>query len=307
MSLGKAVSLLIAVPLAALGFAFAGADSPAVAQAGVSSPPPVREGSTADGLPVYRLAGSARPLRVRPTGSMFAAEYRFVWRGRARSFRVYVPTGLTGSAPTVLALHGLYQSSSTAQGMMRFQDIATARHFVVAYPQGWSSSWNAGRCCGQDLRAQVDDVSFLGQVQRYLGDIYPTNIHRRYLAGFSNGGMMAALVACSAPTQWAAVALVSAAHLSTCRPSAVSPVPFMHVHGTADSVVPYAGTRYSAFLRSPVPSVAQTNALWSSAGGPVKAVRIVGGSHEWPNLHSTAGAHYDTTSSVWDFFSSYQK
>jgi polyhydroxybutyrate depolymerase len=290
--LGGALAVLAAVGLPA-GAASADGSTPA-------PPGQVAAGTTADGLPVLELPPGAVPTAV-AAGTGLVAEYRTTFAGLPRSFRVFVPEGLSGPAPLVVALHGLDQTARSAQTYMHLQDLPAARRAVVVYPQGWRASWDAGRCCGRAVPARVDDLAFLREVVRLVGEVVPVDPARRSLVGFSNGGMMASRAACGDPRTWASVVLVSAAHVASCRPAPGGGVAVLHVHGDADSVVPWAGLSYSRFLGTGLPSVAQTDGLWRRSGASVRTVRLVGAGHGWQTAAPLRGAAYDTSASVLAF------
>lgn len=276
--------------------------SPGAAAAGdVPADPPaqVEAGTTSDGLPVLQLAPRALPSPGAPGGVM--AEYRTTFQGLPRSFRLFVPAGLRGPAPLVVALHGLDQTSRSASTYMHLQDLPSAGGVVVVYPQGWRASWDAGRCCGRAVPARVDDLAFLREVVRLVGAVVPVDPARRALVGFSNGGMMASRAACGDPHAWSTLVLVSAAHVASCRPAPGSRVAVLHVHGDADGVVPWAGLSYSRFLGTGLPSVAQTDALWRRTGTSVRTVRLAGAGHGWQTAAPARGAAYDTSAQVLAF------
>jgi poly(3-hydroxybutyrate) depolymerase len=149
--------------------------------------------------------------------------------------------------------------------------------------------------------AGVDDLGFLREVVRLVGAVVPVDPARRSLVGFSNGGMMASRAACGDPRTWAAVVLVSAAHVASCRPAPGGGVAVLHVHGDADGTVPWAGLSYSRFLGTGLPSVAQTDALWRRSGTSVRTVRLAGVGHGWQTAVPRRGVAYDTSTQVLAF------
>lgn len=264
----------------------------------------VLSGRDSDGTPQYRLAPGAPPFPVRPITAPYRADYVVSIDGHDRVFRLYVPTGLHGRpVPLVMALHALYSDRRKASAAMRWDALADRNGFVVVYPQGVSASWNAGRCCGRARTDAVDDVSALIEVQRLVGHAHPVDPRRRYVTGLSNGAMMALSLACARPDVVAAVLVVAGAHTDPCRPRRA--VPVMQVHGSADEVVPYDGTAYSDFLSTRLPSVRDTQSLWSSVPGATAASvwvhRVAGGGHGWTQPAGTAGGPYDTTGHGWQF------
>lgn len=282
------VVLLLAVAAVAAGVSVPAARAQ-------SAPEPVYLGTDDTGVPRYRLPAGASPL----PGPQ-RTDYFVTVGGRERVFRLHVPSGLDeGPVPLVAGLHALYSDRRKAEAVMDWQRLAPGQ-FVLVYPQGLDASWNAGRCCGRSSDEGVDDVAVLTEVLRLAGRAHPVDPRRRYVTGLSNGGMMALALACARPDVVAAVLAVAAAHMTPCRPG--RGVPLMQVHGTGDSVVPYGGTAYSDFLRTRVPSVADTQNLWRRANTtplrPTAVVRLEGGPHAWPTTS------YDTTGRGWTFLRS---
>ena len=244
--------------------------------------------------------------------------------GTLRSYRLYVPGALPAArkVPLVLALHGLSGTPAGMAKMTGFDALAERHGFVVAYPEGRWSSWNAGTCCGDASAAGVDDVGFLTDVVRTLSLTLPVDPARVYAAGFSNGGMMALRLGCERPDVFAAVASVTGTLQAPCRPSA--PVSALQVTGGADGLVPYRGQPWSEALRAsltPVPvavgalergalcsglpartrsGAAEVRSYASCAGGAsVRLAVLPRESHVWPTAsrHGWAG-----TEEVWRFF-----
>lgn len=174
--------------------------------------------------------------------------------------------------PLILALHG---GGSTPVDMARFCRLAETAGdygFATVYPSGSGPSpdfltWNAGSCCGHAARREVDDVGFVDRLIDQLLQEYAFDASRVYVAGMSNGGMMAYRLAAELPTRIAAIACV--AGCLACEVVPLSrPVPAIHFHGTADDFVPYQGGAGSRSLRQvDFASTAQTMQAWCSAAG----------------------------------------
>ncbi len=223
----------------------------------------------------------------------YLADYTLDIGGRERSYRVFVPTGLVGPAPYVVAMTGLSMTGDP-ENYMHWRALAQRKHFIVLQPRGYGASWNAGVCCGPAVREGVDDRAALTAMIASASHVYPLNTKRLYLVGFSNGGMMALDYACRYPDRVAGVGVVSSAFVSRCR--ATRAVPVMHVHGERDTVLPLRGG-YSKHLRRRVPSQAGTLRVFDSldrkAGVPQKSVVLPRGAHDWQRRDSAA--RYDTT------------
>jgi poly(3-hydroxybutyrate) depolymerase len=93
----------------------------------------------------------------------------------------------THSRVGVVVLHSYLRSASelVEQG---WSTLADKENYVAIYPFR-DASWNAGLCCGTGAHTNRDDVAWLTNVITTLKAKY--GLDRIYLAGNSNGGMMA--------------------------------------------------------------------------------------------------------------------
>jgi polyhydroxybutyrate depolymerase len=142
-----------------------------------------------------------------------------------------------------LDLHGFTSSASGQANLSGFRRKSDEEGFIVAWPQGVSSSWNAYGCCGTADSQNIDDVGFLKAVVGRISALGNINHSRVYVTGLSNGGFMSHRLACEAADVFAAAAPVSAPlnldDPTQCRP--VRPITVVHYHGLRDSTVPYNG------------------------------------------------------------------
>jgi len=210
---------------------------------------------------------------------------RFEQEGLLRAYVLYVPSTLVHSpgyqAPLLLVLHGLTQTPTAAERDTEFDAVAERNRVVVAYPAAYRDSWNAGTCCGKAAAENLDDVAFLDNVIARIEAARAINTRRVYLAGFSNGGMMAYRYACERAGSVAAVAVASASLVTrTCRPA--RPISVAHFHGSADEAVPFGGTGNSRTLHSPLRSAPSSTGYFARRDGcsaTTKATRL--------NAHAT--------------------
>jgi polyhydroxybutyrate depolymerase len=261
--------------------------------------------------------------------------------GLQRTFHVYLPPSLSLSAPVplVVFLHGGYGSGTQAERSYGWDAEADRQHFVVVYPDGLDHAWNAGGgCCGKPATEHVDDVAFVGDVVTTLEQKLPIDPRRVYATGISNGGIMSYELACDT-TLFAAIGPDSATLLGSCpSPARLSVI---HVHGTADTRIPYQGGEGSGSAHIDGPSVPSVVAGWEKVddcaspavttsgsvtttvascpdGRAVELVTIAGAGHQWPggvdkpllqrllqvDPPSTA---IDATSTIWAFFAAHPK
>jgi polyhydroxybutyrate depolymerase len=161
-----------------------------------------------------------------------------------RSYELHVPPGYDGTTPlpVVLNFHGFTSNGAGQQAGTNMNATADREGFIVAYPNGLDDSWNAGICCGLSARFGVDDVGFTREIIADISARGCIDESRIYATGMSNGGFLAHRLGCEAADVIAAVAPVAAVlgiDESDCAPS--RPIPIMHLHGTADPLVPVDG------------------------------------------------------------------
>jgi polyhydroxybutyrate depolymerase len=150
--------------------------------------------------------------------------------------------------PLVVVLHG-YGASGFVQeayfglGVLPMTDQA----FVVA-PNGLVDStgnqfWNADPACCDFDHKNPDDVGYIGGLIDDIIATWPVDPFGVYVIGHSNGGYMAYRMACERAdviTNIVVLAGGAASDPTTCHPHL--PVGVLHMHGTADTTVPYDPT-----------------------------------------------------------------
>jgi polyhydroxybutyrate depolymerase len=223
--------------------------------------------------------------------------------GYTRTFHLYRPPALLVPAPFVVMLHGGFGSGLQAERSYGWDAAADAGRFVVAYPDGFGRAWNSGGgCCGQPAARGIDDVAFIAEMVEAMGRRIPIDRRRIYATGISNGGMMTYALACNTAI-FAAIGPVAATQLGNCR--SPRPLSIVHVHGTADTRIPYAGGQGSGAARIDGPAVQTVIERWrqidgcgpqsvtqhgvvtksvatSPRGLGVELVTIFGAGHQWP-------------------------
>ena len=252
--------------------------------------------------------------------------------GLLRSYLLYLPPDYreTTRYSLVLNFHGHGSNPFIQQRVSGFTTLARQQGFIVAYPWGAigpdrSTGWDTGL----PGRAQVDDVLFASDLLNHLQATLCVDPQRIFATGFSNGGGMTNLLACTLDERIAAFAPVSGSYPPVpggCHPQ--RPVPILEFHGTADRIVPYAG---NARRREPeIPLWLQqwasrdvcaqgptmfyryrsvTGQEWTHCQGGVVVIgyRIPGEGHLWPLvlIHLRPGnlsAPYTAAQVIWSFF-----
>ena len=261
--------------------------------------------------------------------------------GASRTFHLYRPQGLAGPAPLVVMMHGGFGTGEQAERDYNWDAEADGGHFLVAYPDGEGRAWNAGSCCGEPQRTNLDDVGFITAMVSDIEQQIPIDPARVYATGMSNGAMMALRLGCQTDA-FAAIAPVAGTLLTGC--SNAPPTSVLQIHGTADDRVPYNGGPGKAFAangnpRVDGPSVESVNATWrsidgcgspnSTTAGPddkvstqiagcpngrtVELISVAGAGHQWPGgvakpvLQQLVGlpapsTALNATDTIWQFF-----
>lgn len=168
--------------------------------------------------------------------------------GYTRRYILISPVGLDSQTPVplLIALHGFTGTAAQFMSSARFESTTPKRAMIVAYPDGFGAelglpqSWNAGGCCSILSPDAIDDVAFIAQLIAAISKTSNVDPTRIWVAGHSNGAMMAYRVACELSATITAVAAgAGALMVPTC--AANRPVSMIHVHGKADATVPLAG------------------------------------------------------------------
>jgi polyhydroxybutyrate depolymerase len=257
--------------------------------------------------------------------------------GETRTYEVELPANVVAKPALIVMLHG---HGGTGAQMRRYKDMGqvTGDAAVIVYPDGVDRGWSDGRT----IRNSQDDIGFLRRLIATVHAAYGTDPKRIYVAGMSNGAMMALRVACQMP-EVAAVAAVSGGlpvqWKDDCRPA--HPVSVLGIDGTADPIVPFDGGGVYNDRNGDVLSAAETVATfaradgcgagrtlaptavasdgtsatferWSdcAAGTSVELATVHGGGHGWPGgrqyfpkrLVGTVSQAFDANAYIWDFF-----
>ncbi len=131
-----------------------------------------------------------------PTGAN-SVERTLVIDDTSRRYKLYVPSGLTGPAPLIVAVHGGQSSPEIFEPQTGWTGFAQANKVIVAYPQG-SKNEGAGKWAWEFARNVGPDVEFLRTVAHDIAATYCVQPKRVHFAGHSNGGQMTSRMACDA-------------------------------------------------------------------------------------------------------------
>jgi polyhydroxybutyrate depolymerase len=261
----------------------------------------------------------------------------FNHNGVDRVYFYYVPSDYSTdqSLPLLLVLHGLTQTGGGVMDITNFNEIAEQEKFIAVYPSGLSNAWNANMNVSVST---ADDKGFLEALISYFQQNFNTNPYQQYLCGFSNGAFMSHKMACESDLCFAAIATVSGTMSDTvyanCNPSHKTSV--LHIHGTADAVVPYNGgvatgasvemilEKWRNYLGcaqgTTTIDLPNTNLFdlssaqritYSACGGQaLEHIKVSGGGHQWPGISTwnggvgTINMDFYSPQIIWEFLAS---
>lgn len=280
---------------------------------------------------ILAAAGCAQPnTATLPSKAPGKYKETVVVGGLTREFNLRVPKAYdaTKPLPLVVLLHGWTGNMNIVEQYTKFGDKADKEGFFLAAPQGLGErpGWNVG-WIDLSFKAQ-DDIAFLTKLLDKVEGEVGVDKSRIFLAGHSNGAMLAHLAASKLSKRVAAIGAVAGSIGFPGRPNFAEklipapqdPVSVILIHGTKDAMVAYSngaqavlgsvGARESAKWwaekigagTDPKKDVAGilTTEIYSGGrnGAEVEVVSIEGGTHDWPT---------NATDLIWEFFKTHPK
>jgi len=150
--------------------------------------------------------------------------------------------------PLIVVLHGFGANGFVQSVYFHMRTLVDSDQAFFIAPDGTLAPgsgrqfWNADPACCDFEGQNPDDVGYLGTLVEDIVEEWPVDKNAVFFLGHSNGGFMSYRMACERADLIAGIASLAgnaASDAAACNPS--QPVSVLHMHGTADATVPYAG------------------------------------------------------------------
>ena len=162
-----------------------------------------------------------------------------------RRYQLTLPANMDAPAPLVIVLHGGGGNGSAIAEITAFDALAEREGFIAAFPSAYMRHWYDDRNIRlTDSHPEfVDDVGFIAAMIDAIAAQHPVDLGRVYIAGASNGAMLAFRLTREIGHRIAAVGAVMGLLPEHYRNHGEPEVamPICLIHGTADPIVPYTG------------------------------------------------------------------
>ncbi len=191
--------------------------------------------------------------------------------GRTRRALIWLPQ-TPGPHDVVINLHEFRSEPKRQAYYSGWFPFFREADVILVAPDGKSSTWNVGTCCGRAHEQGVDDVAFLDALVAKV-EAATCSSGRVMVTGIGNGGMMAEHWACHSDVPDAVVSVGGSLQVDECPQS--RPIPILHYHGGQDRFVPIGGGE--GILAGEHKPVAHAEKLWRARNGTAPSTQIIRG------------------------------
>jgi polyhydroxybutyrate depolymerase len=156
-------------------------------------------------------------------------------------YRVLPPQSWDGKTPigVFIFVHG---HRSSAAEMIGYRELADAAHglgLMLVAPQGQGDSWSTPGSPGEGRR---DELAYMSGLLDDLARRFPLDSKRVVGSGFSQGASVIWEIACRGDGRFSAFVPVAGVWWQPMPKDCTAPPrPMLHIHGTADTVMPMTG------------------------------------------------------------------
>lgn len=262
-----------------------------------STAPAAESDAGIDGSPFGEDVG-ARPDAASTTGTITIGPTE-------RPARLIAPPTVTEPAALLVLLHGYGATGAVQDTYLGVSRAAATRNMYVLIPDGTVDAsgkryWQGTPGCCDFAHSGVDDVAYLSGLVHEAIAMRPIDPNRVYFFGHSNGGFMTYRLACQFASETAAVAILAGSDFPgemDCVPS--RPVPVLHLHGTGDTTIPYAGGNVGL---GAFPGATTVAARWAmragcdatpTMGAPIDMESTIAGAETTPTTYTGCGPGLD--------------
>ena len=251
--------------------------------------------------------------------------------GVTRTYRLVVPPAPSSRPmPLVLAFHGGGGRDVAFPQEPAFRSLAHEQGFVMAYPLAEHRPGNEGEWQLNTTALLRHDMDFLEALIDQVSAQHAIDENRIYATGYSLGSMFSYELPCHLSERFAAIA--SHAGTMPVSPSSCSPTQpmgILHLHGTEDSIIPYATSwnwkawdqvgpmrdipsliefwrnAYRCDAQDQPASADSRHIIHSSCDGDVRVEhhQLTGVGHEWPDEINGTSTHRV----IWNFLSGFSR
>jgi polyhydroxybutyrate depolymerase len=201
----------------------------------------------------YRAFRIPRPIRIEMPQNRWALLYRLSGGGLR---------------PTLVVLHPYSGDALSTAKYSGFLQAAIARGLNLIVPNAIGHEWHD---TADETGRYDEDIGFLVSLVEQLIADGTADPRRVFIAGISNGGMMAFAIVSARPDLFAGIGTISGGMpkraFANCRLDKA--MPLVMINGDADDVLPYRGGELGSrdgFFRN-IAGVEETAALFARANG----------------------------------------